>query len=55
MDKSVNPEKMCKQLFLKEEDSSHVKYRCKIIIGRLFSIKVLWKSLHPNTLIKGEC
>ena len=31
----------------------HVKCRCRII-GGLISIKVLWKSFHPNTPIKGE-
>ena len=40
VNKSVNPEKVCKQLFLKEEDSSHVKYKCRTI-GRLISIEVL--------------
>ena len=48
-----NPEKVCKRLFSEEEDSGHVKYRYKII-GRLISIKVLWKFFPPNTLIKGE-
>ena len=53
MDKSTNPEKMCKQLFSKKEDFSHVKYKYRII-GRLISIKVLWKFFYPNTPIKGE-
>ena len=53
MDKSANPEKVCKQLFSEEEDSSHVKCRYRII-GRLISIEVLWKSFHPNTPFEGE-
>ena len=48
-----NPEKVCKRLFLKEEDSGYVEYRYRII-GKLISIEVLWKSFHPNTPIKGE-
>ena len=40
MDKSANPEKMCKQLFLEKEDSGHMKCRYRII-GRLISIEVL--------------
>ena len=31
----------------------HLKYKYRII-GRLISIKVLWKSFYPNTPIKGE-
>ena len=31
----------------------HVKYRCRII-GKLISIEALWKSFHPNTVIKDE-
>ena len=53
MDKSANPEKMCKRLFSEEEDSSHVKSRCRII-SRLISIKVLWEFFYPNTSIKGK-
>ena len=47
MDESANSEKVCKQLFLEEEDSSHVKYRCRII-GKLISIKVLWELSYSN-------
>ena len=53
MNKSANPEKVCKQLFSEDEDSGHMEYRYKII-GRLISIEVLWKSFHPNTPIKGK-
>ena len=35
-----NPEKVCKQLFLEEEDSGHMECRYKII-SKLISIKVL--------------
>ena len=48
-----NPKKMCKRLLSEEEDSGHVKYRCRII-GRLISIKVLWESSHLNTSINYE-
>ena len=48
-----NPEKVCKQLFSEQEDSSHVKCKYKII-GRLISIKVLWESFYPNTLITNK-
>ena len=34
-------------------NSSYVKYKYTII-GRLISIKVLWKLSHPNILIKGK-
>lgn len=52
MNKNANLEKVCKQLFQKE-DSSHIEYKC-MIIGRMISIKVLYKSSYPNTLIKDE-
>ena len=35
-----NPEKVCKQLFSKKEDSGHVKYRYRII-DRLIFIEIL--------------
>ena len=53
MDKSANAEKLYEQLLLDKEDSNHVECRYRII-DRLFSIEVLGKSFHPNTLIKGE-
>ena len=40
MDKSTNPKKVCKRLFSEKEDSSYVKYRCRII-GRLIFIEIL--------------
>ena len=51
--KVQNPEKVCKQLFLEEEDSDYMECRYRIT-GRLISIKVLWKFFHANTPIKGE-
>ena len=48
-----NPEKIYKQLFLEKEDLGHMKYIYKII-DKLIFIEVLWKSSHPNTIIKGE-
>ena len=44
---------MCKQLFSGEKNSGHIKCRYKII-DKLISIKVLWKSFHPNTSIKNK-
>ena len=40
VNKSSNPEKVCKRFFSEEEDSGHVKYIYRII-DRLISIKVL--------------
>ena len=37
-----------------KESRLYVKFRY-MVKGRLISIKVLWESFHPNTLIKGEC
>ena len=40
--------------FLEEwRNTGQVKYKCKII-DRLISIKVLWKSFHPNIPIKSK-
>ena len=53
VNKTANPEKMYKQLFSEKKDLGHVKYKCRII-GRLISIKILWKFFHFNTLIKSK-
>ena len=53
MNKSVNLEKVYKQFFSKEEDSSHVKCRYSII-GRLISINILFKLSYANILINCE-
>ena len=40
--------------FLREcRNAGHVKYRCRII-GKLISIKVLWKLFYPKNPIKDE-
>ena len=48
-----NPKKVYKIFFSEEKDSDYVKYKYKII-GKLNSIKVLWKLSYLNTLIKDE-
>ena len=52
VNKSINLEKLYKQLFLKE-DLGHVKciYR---IISRLIFIEVLWESSYLNIPIKND-
>ena len=39
--------------FREWRNAGHVKCRYRII-GRLISIEILWKSFHPNTLIKSK-